>query len=260
MVINVKTGSLTGITLTQVRAAHFKIGQSSQFEVSGITASSASNSAKLAKNTDGIDVSESTGIHIHDVTIVSGDDAIALEGGAVDIDIRRIHAGGLCHGVSVGSLGPPAKLNANVADTSVRNVWVQDVNFDGCTHAIHIKSWATAVQGVASNITYSNIVLNNVGAAITLEQNYFDGPCADCKPNQSHIQFEDITIDGVSGTATKPNYFGFSQAAPAQNIVLENISGIVTPAGQPVAVECGFTAGSQFGPDITCPVVRKNNP
>ncbi|RKO89086.1 pectin lyase fold/virulence factor, partial [Blyttiomyces helicus] len=123
--------SLTGITITQARAGHFKISFSSSFRVSNITASSVSNSLNPAKNTDGIDVSSSTSS---------------------------------CHGVSIGSLGPPGKANGSIA--SVQNVWVEDVSFEGCSTAIHIKSWPSSVQGWASNITYKNVALNNVGYAI----------------------------------------------------------------------------------------------
>ncbi|RKO84950.1 pectin lyase fold/virulence factor [Blyttiomyces helicus] len=167
MVINVKTGSLTDVTITQAR----------------VTASSVSSSNRPAKNTDGIDVSSSiacidlitqsppllfqhSGVSIHDSTIINGDDAIALAGGANGVDIRRVHCGGACHGVSIGSLGPVGK--ASGAAASVQNVWVEDISFEGCSTAIHIKSWPSSVQGWAHNITYKSVVLKDVGYAINL--------------------------------------------------------------------------------------------
>ncbi|RKO89454.1 pectin lyase fold/virulence factor [Blyttiomyces helicus] len=250
MVINVHNGSLSGITITQARAGHLKISFSSSFEVANITASSVSSSANPAKNTDGIDVSGSTGVYIHDSTIINGDDAIALEGGADGVEIRRVHCGGWCHGVSIGSLGPPGKANGSIA--SVQNVWVEDVSFEGCSTAIHIKSWPSSVQGWANNITYKNVALNNVGYAINFDQNYFAKDCKGCQRDHSLIQFENITIEGVSGTSTLGNYFDFSELAPAKNIVIEDIS-VVTPANKSAPITCNSTSRSQFGPAVVCP-------
>lgn len=56
-------------------------------------------------NTDGFDT-PGKNIHFSDMTILNGDDAIAINNGAENITVKNVFAGGPgCHGMSVGSLG-----------------------------------------------------------------------------------------------------------------------------------------------------------
>ncbi|RKO84345.1 pectin lyase fold/virulence factor, partial [Blyttiomyces helicus] len=161
VLFGVHNGGMKGVKFHDARAAHVAIKKSSSFKVSGVTMHSVSNKiSKPTKNTDGIDISSSTDIKIHDTSITNDDDAIAMEGGASNIDIRRVRCGGTCHGISIGSLGPPGKQSGAAA--SVKDVVVEDASFEGCTTAIHIKSWSTPVEGFAKNITYNNLSFKDV--------------------------------------------------------------------------------------------------
>ncbi|KAJ0858215.1 putative endo-polygalacturonase [Helianthus annuus] len=55
-------------------------------------------------NTDGIDLSVSSQINIHDSNIRTGDDCVAINGGIYDINVTRVNCGP-GHGISIGSLG-----------------------------------------------------------------------------------------------------------------------------------------------------------
>lgn len=71
-------------------------------------------------NTDGFDVT-ATNIVFSDMTILNGDDAIAINNGAENVTVQNVFAGGPgCHGMSVGSLG-----NNNSEWQSVKNSELQ---------------------------------------------------------------------------------------------------------------------------------------
>lgn len=56
-------------------------------------------------NTDGFDVTAHN-IEFKDMTILNGDDAIAINNGAENVTVQNVFAGGPgCHGMSIGSLG-----------------------------------------------------------------------------------------------------------------------------------------------------------
>ncbi|RKO88720.1 pectin lyase fold/virulence factor [Blyttiomyces helicus] len=164
--ISVDGGSLKGVTFKNSAAANVGMRETSNFEVSGITVEAISNSTHPPKNTDGIDVSRGSNVSIHDVTILNGDDCIAIGGGASNVDIRRVHCGNVCHGVSIGSIGAPGSPNGTLS--TVSNVHFEDVSLHGCTNAIRLKSWASPVVGAIRNVTYSNITLDEVGFGITM--------------------------------------------------------------------------------------------
>jgi len=67
-------------------------------------------------NTDGFDVTAKN-IEFKDMTILNGDDAIAINNGAENVTVQNVFAGGPgCHGMSIGSLG-----KNNSAWQSVKN-------------------------------------------------------------------------------------------------------------------------------------------
>lgn len=56
-------------------------------------------------NTDGFDVTAHN-IEFRDMTILNGDDAIAINNGAENVTVQNVFMGGPgCHGMSIGSLG-----------------------------------------------------------------------------------------------------------------------------------------------------------
>ncbi|RKO92444.1 pectin lyase fold/virulence factor [Blyttiomyces helicus] len=248
--ISVDGGSLKDVTFKNSAAANVGMRDTSNFKVSRITVEAISNSTHPPRNTDGIDMSRGSNVSIHDVTILNGDDCIAIGGGASNVDIRRVHCGNICHGISIGSIGAPGSPNGTLS--TVSNVHFEDVSLHGCTNAIRLKSWATPVVGAIRNVTYSNITLEEVGFAITIDQNYGVGSCPTCVKSHSMIQIEDFKVSGVRGTTTQGVTLDFSAAMPATDVVFENIDIAGPTLSSNAKIHCGNTVGSNFT-GIACP-------
>nr|POE99719.1 putative polygalacturonase [Quercus suber] len=118
-------------------------------------------------NTDGIDISSSTNINIHDSNIATGDDCIAINGNSAHINITGINCGP-GHGISVGSLG------RNGAHETVEYVYVQHCNFTQTQNGARIKTWPGG-SGYARYIYFQHIQLQQASNPIIIDQFYCDG-------------------------------------------------------------------------------------
>ncbi|KAI3687724.1 hypothetical protein L1987_81426 [Smallanthus sonchifolius] len=119
---------------------------------------------EYSPNTDGIDISWSSHVNIHDSMIESGDDCVAISGGTYDINVTGI----MCrpgHGISIGSLGK------NGAYTTVEKVLVRDCNITGTQNGVRIKTVPYG-KGYARSIVFEDINLINVKNPIIIDQHY----------------------------------------------------------------------------------------
>ena len=176
-----------------------------------------------APNTDGIDPANSRDVLIRRCTIDTGDDNIALKGGGVGgeptenvtvTDSIFLHG----HGVSIGS----------ETEAGVRNFLVQRCTFENTGTALRIKSDRTR-GGVIENVTYRDITMKNVEAAITISLFYDDRKAAlkpeakavtEATPKVRDIHFLNITCEGTTKKAGE--IFGLPES-PATDITLENV-------------------------------------
>ena len=106
-------------------------------------------------NTDGFDIS-ATDVTITNSIIYNGDDAIAVGTGSHNILFQHGTIGYQTHGMSIGSLGQNQAQFANVS-----NVVFDDITVVNGVYGARFKSWEGG-QGLAKNITWSNINVYNV--------------------------------------------------------------------------------------------------
>lgn len=183
-----------------------------------------------APNTDGIDPANTREMLIRHCTIDTGDDDIALKGGGVGgeptenvtvSDCTFLHG----HGVSIGS----------ETQAGVRNFLVQRCTFENTGTAIRIKSDRTR-GGVIENVTYRDIRMKNVEAAITVFLYYDDKKAAahpepkavtENTPIVRGLHFLNITCEGVK----KAGEIAGLPESPISDVVLENVR--ITGAGGP---------------------------
>ncbi|OWM78274.1 hypothetical protein CDL15_Pgr015093 [Punica granatum] len=85
-------------------------------------------------NTDGIHISSSKGIAIHNTIIGTGDDCVSIGDQCSNINVTGLVCGP-GHGVSIGSLG----MDGGVAN--VQDIRVHRVHFIGTTNGARIKTW-----------------------------------------------------------------------------------------------------------------------
>lgn len=116
-------------------------------------------------NTDGIHIGRSTNVSISDSDIQTGDDCISIGDATKKLTITKVTCGP-GHGISVGSLGK------YVNEGPVEGVIVKDCTFKNTQNGVRIKTWPDSHEGVASDMHFENIIMENVGTPVLIDQEY----------------------------------------------------------------------------------------
>lgn len=161
-----------------------------------------SNTASFPFNTDGFDVTGSN-ITISNSVIYNGDDAIAVQSGSHGIVFQHNTIGYQSHGMSIGSLGQNQGTYANVS-----NILFDDNTVINAVYAARFKSWVGG-QGIATNVTWSNIRVYNVTFPIFVTQTYTNQGSAQTqlengavvgRPNNSSVVMKNFKWENFTGT------------------------------------------------------------
>ncbi|KAB1209877.1 Exopolygalacturonase [Morella rubra] len=222
-----------GITSLNSKFFHIALVECKNFKGSKIKISAPANSP----NTDGIHIERSSGVYFSGSQIGTGDDCISIGQGNSQVTISSITCGP-GHGISVGSLG----RYQNEGDVS--GLVVRDCNMTGTSNGIRIKTWANSPgQSTATNMTFENIVMNNVTNPIIIDQAYC--PFSSCTPMVIVLKVGRpgvFSTDDFAFSSTPMNHTGFYNAqAPSRvkisDIYFKNIRG-TSSTEVAVALEC----------------------
>lgn len=126
-----------------------------------------SSTGSFPFNTDGFDVTAQD-VTITNSVIYNGDDAVAIQSGSSNIRFQTATIGYQSHGLSIGSLGEDQTQFATVS-----NITFDDVTVINAVYGARFKSWIGG-QGLASDVTWSNIRVYNVTFPIFVTQTYFN--------------------------------------------------------------------------------------
>ncbi|KAK9088105.1 hypothetical protein Syun_030499 [Stephania yunnanensis] len=169
-------------------------------------------------NTDGIHIEESNDVTIAQTVVGTGDDCISIGQGNTGITLSGITCGP-GHGISVGSLGRYPD------EADVKGLIVKDSTLTGTMNGVRIKTWENSPAATtASNMTFQNIVMKNVGNPIIIDQTYC--PYVSCSSQSpSRVKISDISFKNIRGTTTSPVAVTLdcSKGIPCQGINLENV-------------------------------------
>lgn len=191
---------------------HVRFDECESVLVDGITI----QSPALSPNTDGVHVSGSRSVRIHNSRIGTGDDCISIVSGSSEIDIQNVTCGP-SHGISIGGLGNH-NSQACVANVSVSNALIKDSD-----NGLRIKTWQGGI-GSVTGVTFQNIYVQNVRNPIIIDQFYCFSK--GCKNESEAVYVSDIAYRKVRGTydvRSPPIHFACSDAVPCTNITLANI-------------------------------------
>ncbi|KAL1815097.1 hypothetical protein ACET3Z_017671 [Daucus carota] len=143
-------------------------------------------------NTDGIRIGQSNHIKISQSVIGTGDDCIAMINGVRNVVISNVSCGP-GHGISIGSLG-------RASNEQVHDIKVLNCNISNTQNGLRVKTWAPSFSGMVSNLTYQNILMNEVSNPIIFDQNYC--PNRSCsKKAQSRVKISNATFKNIRGTS-----------------------------------------------------------
>lgn len=161
-----------------------------------------STTSSFPFNTDGFDVT-ATNVKITNSVIFNGDDAIAVQSGSHNVLFEGGTIGYQSHGMSIGSLGQNQASFANVS-----NIHFNDITVVNAVYAARFKSWVGG-QGLAQNITWSNIRTYNVTFPIFVTQTYINQGSTQTqlengvvvgRPNNSTVVMKDFRWSNFTGT------------------------------------------------------------
>ncbi|XP_062234021.1 polygalacturonase At1g48100-like [Phragmites australis] len=202
--------TVTGITIRNSAKFHLTFDTCRDVEVHGVAVSSPGDSP----NTDGIHLTGSVGVSIHNTTLACGDDCISIQDGCSDVFIRNVKCGP-GHGISIGGLGKGG------ATAVVSDVSVQDVTLNQTMTGVRIKTWQGG-SGSVTNVRFSNVQVSGVKIPIAIDQYYCDHTT--CTNQTSAVAVSGVAYQGVAGTYTeRPVYLACSDAAPCSGIHLADI-------------------------------------
>ncbi|KAJ0714253.1 putative endo-polygalacturonase [Helianthus annuus] len=189
-------------------------------------------------NTDGIDISWSSHINIHDCVIESGDDCVAINSGISDMNVTGITCGP-GHGISIGSLGD------NGENSTVEQVQVRNCNLTGTTNGVRIKTEPNG-KGYARSILFEDINLINVKNPIIINQHYSN------EATTSAVKVSDVTYRNIHGSSASKIAITFDCAEEVKctGIIMDDV-GIT---GDNVYADCKNVEGefTDTSPQITC--------
>ncbi|KAH8820137.1 pectin lyase fold/virulence factor [Xylogone sp. PMI_703] len=192
-------------------------------EVSDTIIDAFSTTGSFPFNTDGFDIT-ATNVHIKNSVIFNGDDSIAVQSGSHNVLFEKATIGYQTHGMSIGSLGQNQAQFANVS-----NIIFDDVTVVNGVYASRFKSWQGG-QGLAKNITWSNIRTYNVTFPIFVTQTYIN-------QGSSQTQLENGAVTGRPNNAT----------VVMQNFTWANFSGTINTFmpgdGSCVSDPCWYNVG-----------------
>ncbi|TKY54175.1 Polygalacturonase protein [Spatholobus suberectus] len=171
---------------------------------------------ETSPNTDGIHVSRSEKVIISRTTIATGDDCISIINGVKNMFINKLKCGP-GHGISIGSLGKYPN------EEEVKGVRIKNCSLIGTTNGLRIKAWPDKYPGAASDISFSNIVMQDVKNPIIIDQEYQCYP--DCKKKPSLVKIQNVHFSNVRGTTTSPLAVDLrcSELFPCQGVTVRDI-------------------------------------
>ncbi|CAN0855004.1 Probable polygalacturonase At3g15720 [Linum grandiflorum] len=207
---------------------HISINGCNNVEISHMKITAPENSP----NTDGIDISSSSHLHIRDSFISTGDDCIAINGGTSNVNVNRVTCGP-GHGISIGSLGK------NGGYETVEDVHVTNCTFKDTTCSARIKTWQGG-RGYVRRVSFEHIRLVNAGNPIMIEQAY--GQTSEGKHMMSgnHVEISDVTYKGIVGSSSDERavYFNCAGGSGCKDIHMENVEITHAVVGKKVFAEC----------------------
>nr|POF11814.1 polygalacturonase [Quercus suber] len=189
----VTNSKVQDITSKDSKFFHINLLECKKLQFQHVTISAPTDSA----NTDGIHIGRSSQITITNANIGTGDDCISVGDGAQDITVNQVTCGP-GHGISIGSLGRYQN------EEPVSRIRVTSATLSNTDNGVRIKTWPASTSGVAFDIHFEDVVMNNSPSKVKI----------------SNVSFKKIR--GTSSTKEVVNLI-CSKSVPCQQVVISDI-------------------------------------
>lgn len=167
-------------------------------------------------NTDGIHMGRSTGVNISDAIIKTGDDSLSIGDGSQHINVEKVTCGP-GHGISVGRLGKYHN------EEPVVGVTVKNCTLINTMNGIRVKTWPDSPASVATDLHFEDIIMNNVGNPILINQEYC--PYDQCQAKvPSQVKISDVSFQGICGMSGTQVAVVCSRGVPCQTVDISDIN------------------------------------
>ncbi|XP_051128438.1 exopolygalacturonase-like [Andrographis paniculata] len=236
----VQNAWITSLKLINSMGFHMHVTNSERIVLRGLTITAPRDSP----NTDGIHISKSRDVKVIRCIVKTGDDCISIGQGSSNVTVSMVTCGP-GHGISVGSLGKvPNELD-------VQGLLVNNCTLISTNNGVRIKTYPASDPSKASGIVFADIVMEDVGNPIVINQNY------GLKSTQpSMVKISDVTYHNIRGTTTSPVAVSLicSSGAPCLDIRLHNINLKLKGSGE-VSSVCSNAIVAHVGVQIPPPCV-----
>ncbi|XP_050278061.1 exopolygalacturonase-like [Quercus robur] len=209
----VTNSKVQDITSKDSKYFHINLLECKKLQLQHVTITAPADSP----NTDGIHMGRSSQITITNATIGTGDDCISFGDGTQDVTVNQVTCGP-GHGISVGSLGRYEN------EEPVSGIRVTGATLSNTDNGVRIKTWPASSSGVASDIHFEDVVMNNVANPVIIDQNYCpNSQCSNQSP--SKVKISNVSFKKISGTSLTKEALNLicSKSVPCQQVVLSDI-------------------------------------
>ncbi|XP_020871509.1 exopolygalacturonase clone GBGA483 [Arabidopsis lyrata subsp. lyrata] len=217
--INIRFTGLTNSKIKSITSTNSKLFHMNILNCKNITLEDIGIDAPPESlNTDGIHIGRSNGVNLLGAKIKTGDDCVSIGDGTENLIVENVECGP-GHGISIGSLGRYPN------EQPVKGVTVRKCLIKNTDNGVRIKTWPGSPPGIASNILFEDITMDNVSTPVLIDQEYC--PYGHCKAGvPSKVKLSDVTIKNIKGTsATKVAVkLMCSKGVPCTNIALADIN------------------------------------
>lgn len=188
--------------------------------------------AEESPNTDGIHIGRSTDVKVLDSNIETGDDCVSVGEGSQQITIAKVTCGP-GHGISIGSLGKYPN------EEPVKGVTVKNCILKKTQNGVRIKTWPDSHEGMASELHFEDIRMEEVGNPVLIDQEYCPWNQCDSKI-PSRVQISDVSFKNIRGTSSTALAVRLvcSSGLPCQNVEMADIDLKYSGDEGPITSEC----------------------
>ncbi|GJN22933.1 hypothetical protein PR202_gb10542 [Eleusine coracana subsp. coracana] len=239
-----------GLKIVNSQQIHMSVEDCTNVQLAGLSITASGTSP----NTDGVHITRSRDVQVTNCKIKTGDDCISIENGTHNLHVSKVVCGP-GHGISIGSLGD------DNSRAEVSGITIDSVQLYGTTNGARIKTYQGGT-GYARDITFQNMVMDNVQNPIIIDQNYCD-KATPCQASGSAVEVSNVVFKNIRGTTSSEDAIKLdcSQSVPCHGITLQNIDLRMvagSSGGATTQSTCQNAGWTKFGTVLPQPCSAKN--